>query len=149
VTLAAHLREHHDRLGTLLGLLGRERTLLGEGRVDGEALAALAAEKQDVLSELADGEQRGRATWAALGCRDAPDKEEQAARQQGCLELWRQMRGRAREAARLNHFNGELIRVRLTHNQHLLNDLQSLRGRFLYGPDGHTQAANARVVSHA
>ena len=67
MSLAAHLRDQHDRLEQLIGLLTRERDLLGEGTIDGEALGALAAEKQQVLDALADGEDRRRAVHAGHG----------------------------------------------------------------------------------
>ena len=65
------------------------------------------------------------------------------------LALWREVRERAREAARLNHFNGKLIDARLIGNQRILNDLHALSRRDLYGPDGQARSARARLSSHA
>jgi flagella synthesis protein FlgN len=149
MSLAAHLRDQHDRLDQLIGLLGRERELLGEGTIDGDALGALAAEKQQVLGALAEGEERRRATQAGHGCSPDTTGEERAAREQGCLESWQSMRGRAMQAAQLNHFNGLLINIRLTSNQRLLNDLHALAGRGLYGPDGQARGGNNRIASQA
>ena len=149
MSLAAHLRDQHDRLDRLIGLLDRERDLLGEGTVDGEALGTLAAEKQRVLEALADGEDRRRTAHAGRG--DSADMagDERAAREQGCLESWQQVRGRAWRAAQLNHFNGQLINIRLTNNQRLLNDLRALAGKDLYGPDGQARGGDNRIASQA
>lgn len=149
MSLAAHLRDQHDRLDQLIGLLARERSLLGEGTIDGEALGALAAEKQQVLGALADGDDRRRAAHAGQGYGVDAAGDECAAREQGCLESWQQMRGRARQAAELNRFNGQLINIRLTSNQRLLNDLRALAGKDLYGPDGQARGGDNRIASQA
>lgn len=149
MSLAAHLRDQHDRLDQLIGLLARERDLLGEGTIDGEALGALAAEKQQVLDALADGEDRLRAVHAGHGYSADPAGDERAAREQGCLESWQRMRSRARQAAQINHFNGQLIGIRLTSNQRLLNDLHALAGKGLYGPDGQARGGDNRIASQA
>lgn len=149
MSLAAHLRDQHDRLEQLTVLLVRERELLGEGRIDGEALGTLASEKQQVLSTLAEFEERRRAAQASLGYGRSMDGDERAARDQGCLEAWERMRDRAREAAQINQSNGQLINLRLTCNQRLLNDLRALAGRDLYGPDGQARGGDNRIASQA
>ena len=149
MSLAAHLRDQHDRLDQLIGLLARERNLLGEGTIDGEALGALAAEKQRVLDALAEGEERHRTAQASPGHEASAAGDERAAREQRCLESWQQMRARARQAAQLNRFNGQLINVRLTSNQRLLNDLRALAGKDLYGPDGQARGGDNRIASQA
>lgn len=149
MSLAAHLRDQHGRLEQLTALLVRERELLGEGRIDGEALDVLAVEKQQVLSMLADCEERRRTTQVNLGYSRGADGDEPAARDQGCLEAWQRMRDRAREAAQLNQFNGQLINLRLTCNQRLLNGLRALAGKDLYGPDGQARGGDNRIASQA
>lgn len=149
MSLASQLHDQHDRLEHLIGLLGHERDLLGEGRIDGEALGALAAEKQQVLAMLADFEARRRAAHDHLGySRDAAG-DERAVREQGCLDSWQRMRSRARQAAQLNHFNGQLINIRLAGNQRLINDLRALAGKDLYGPDGQARGGDNRIASQA
>ncbi|HET7223266.1 MAG TPA: flagellar protein FlgN [Rhodanobacteraceae bacterium] len=149
MSLVTHLRDQHGCLDELIGLLGRERDLLGEGRIDGEALGAVATEKQQILAALADFETRRREVHARLGYSQDVAGDERAAREQDCLALWRQMRGRARQAAQLNHFNGQLINIRLTSNQRLLNDLRMLAGKDLYGPDGQARGGDSRIASQA
>jgi flagella synthesis protein FlgN len=149
MNLAKDLRDQHGRLEDLIGLLGRERELLGEGRIDGAALAAVAAEKQQALVALADFEARRRTARERPG-RDAEMAgDEQAARAEGCLESWQRMRECARQAAQLNRFNGQLIRIRLTSNQRLLNDLHALAGKDMYGPDGQARGGDNRLASQA
>ena len=149
MNFAAHLRDQHDRLDQLIGLLDRERDMLGEGTIDGEALGALAAEKQQVLDALADCEDRRRTTQAGPDHSANVARDERAAREQGCFESWQQMRDRTRQAAQLNHFNGQLITIRLTSNQRLLNDLHALAGKGLYGPDGQARGGENRIASQA
>lgn len=149
MSLAAHLRDQQDRLEHLIGLLDRERDLLGEGTIDGDALGALAAEKQQVLDALAESDDHRRAVHAAHGYSPDTTGDERAAREQSCLESWQSMRGRALQAARLNHFNGQLLNIRLTSNQRLLNDLHALAGEGLYGPDGQARGGDNRIASQA
>lgn len=49
------------------------------------------------------------------------------------------LKARASEAEQMNRTNGELIQIRLRHNQQALNILQQASHQAtLYGPDGHT-----------
>lgn len=130
MTAAADPRDPQRQLEELTGLLGRERALLTEGRIDGEALATLAAEKQERLAALAEFE------------RDRRDASGPAALPPALLE-------RAREAARLNRFNGQLIAARMMSNRRMLNDLGNLGGNDLYGPDGEASGQHARLASQA
>lgn len=144
-----HLQDQQVRIEHLIGLLGRERELLGQGTIDGEALGALAIEKQHVLADLADSESRHRDAHAWPDCGTGVADDAHATRGQDCHAQWQQLRDRASEAARLNDFNGQLINLRLTSNQRLLNDLRTLAGADLYGPDGQARAAENRLASKA
>lgn len=131
MSTAGDPRDPQHQLDELVRLLGRERALLAEGRIDGEALAAVAAEKQDMLAALAEFEshQRGRTSPAnAIGS---------------------DLRDRAWEAARLNRFNGQLIAARMLSNRRMLNDLGNLGGNNLYGPDGEASGHHAGLASQA
>lgn len=144
MNLAGRLRDQLEHLERLTGLLDEERGMLGEGTVDGNALGQLAREKQRLLLALSDIERERHVESRRSG------KDTRAsAREHGCLALWREVRERAREAARLNHFNGKLIDARLIGNQRILNDLHALSRRDLYGPDGQARSARARLSSHA
>lgn len=149
MSLSVHVRQQKDQLEKLQALLGRERSLLGEGQVDGDALGLLAIEKTAVLTALADAEQQRRTACTRLGYGNDTADDDEAARTQGCRDLWQQVCDGTREAARINHFNGELINVRLSNNQSLLNELQALTGKNLYGPDGQAHGSHARLSSRA
>lgn len=148
-TLAEHLRRHHHGLETLMALLTDERELLAKGNIDGEALAGVAARKQQTLAELERFEGRRRQVQARLGYPDDRDGDEQAAREAGCLVLWRAIRTGAERARRLNQLNGGLIGLRLEGNQRLLDTLQTLTGQGLYGPDGQARGGGGGLSSRA
>lgn len=147
--LADQLHAECGHLGRLLALLDDERRLLGAGRIDGEALGRLAAEKQAALDAVASAEQHRHAWRQRQRPPHDASGDEALARAQGCLPLWRQLRGHARAAAQRNRFNGELIAMRMTSNQRLLNDLRTLAGRHLYGPDGQARGGETRLCSEA
>lgn len=55
------------------------------------------------------------------------------------LTVWLEIRDMADEAHHLNHVNGELIQMKLRHNQQALAALnQAVNNANLYGPDGQT-----------
>lgn len=147
--LAAGLRQQQEFLKQLHAQLARERAVLAEGQVDGTALARLASEKQATLEALDQGERRRREACRLLGCPDNDAGDDEAARQDNCLELWHQVRAGARKAAQTNRLNGELIQMRMAHNQQLLNQLHALNGKNLYGPDGQAHGSRTRVSSTA
>ncbi|HEU0277674.1 MAG TPA: flagellar export chaperone FlgN [Rhodanobacteraceae bacterium] len=147
--LADQLHVEHEHLGRLLGLLDDERALLGAGRIDGEALGRLAAAKQATLDAVADAEAQRQALRRRRGHAADAAGDEATARAHDCLPLWHALRERARTVAARNHFNGELIALRMTSNQRLLNDLRTLAGKHLYGPDGQARGSETRLSSEA
>lgn len=149
MTLAGHLERHHRELETLLALLGEERELLGQGRVDGGRLIQVAERKQQALGELERFETQRRRAQSQLGYADDPDGDEQAARDTGCQALWQAIRDDAEHARRLNQFNGGLISLRLEGNQQLLDAMQKMIGQGLYGPDGQPRGTGGRLSSQA
>lgn len=149
MSLATHLQDQHARLDQLLVLLADERALLGAGEIDGTALARLAEQKQQVLTTLAELEQRRRSALEAFGYGNHTAADIQAARDQNCLPQWQRLRARTGQAARQNRLNGELINLRMAGNQRLLNELHALAGKDLYGPDGQAKGKAARLSSSA
>ncbi len=58
------------------------------------------------------------------------------------LALWQEIRLLAEQAQQLNHVNGELIQMKLRHNQQSLAALgNAVNKANLYGPDGQTSFA--------
>lgn len=54
-----------------------------------------------------------------------------------CRTIWQEMRELADQAKQLNRVNGELIQMKLRHNQQTLTTLtQAVQKADLYGPDG-------------
>lgn len=120
-----------------LGILNKEQDALIEGKI--ERVEALASDKAQVAGQLAElAAQRNR----GLASRNLnPDSEGMEA----CLAdaqaagIWRDLLGLVQVAHQLNRTNGELIAVRLQHNQQALAALQGAAGAVsLYGPKGQT-----------
>lgn len=58
------------------------------------------------------------------------------------LARWQEIRLLAEQASQLNHINGEVIQMKLRHNQQTLTTLsQAVRKADLYGPDGQRSFA--------
>jgi flagella synthesis protein FlgN len=120
-----------------LGILNKEQDALIEGKI--ERVEALASDKAQVAGQLAElAAQRNR----GLASRNLnPD----SAGMEACLAgagataagTWRDLLGLVQVAQQLNRTNGELIAVRLQHNQQALAALQGAAGAVsLYGPKG-------------
>lgn len=120
-------------------ILKREQGLLTENSID--QLLELAEKKSThvlQLNEVAEGRRRllqlslpvldstTIQTWLTDNC------------PQG-LALWQEIRAMAEQAQLLNHINGELIQMKLRHNQQTLTVLSNAVNKAnLYGPDGQT-----------
>lgn len=147
MTLSRHLASQRQQLDELLVLLQEERQLLSGGHVDGERLSQVAEEKRARLAQLEKLEQQRRRGLTRMGYRDDRDGDERAAADANCAPLWRALRDCADRAANLNRSNGVMIRIRMEHNQRLLNALRDAAGQGLYGPDGQARGGSARVSS--
>jgi flagella synthesis protein FlgN len=138
---------------TFVGILEREQRLLIDGDVDG--LPALLHDKNELAARLAAiAEQRrltlareglsadrsGVATWFAAH----PDDE-------GGRVAWAELLPLATQARDLNQLNGDLIQLRLQHNQQAINALVGSSGAGgLYGPDGHNKlGGSGRILDSA
>ncbi|WP_194756486.1 flagella synthesis protein FlgN [Aliidiomarina indica] len=149
MSLQALLEQQHHRLESLLSLLQREQSLLGEGSIDGDKLGELAKAKQSLFSELEKAEASRRNVQTRLGYSLDTSGSEKAAADAGCASHWRKMLELTEQVAHLNNLNGELIAHRLQHNQHMLNLLRDAAGSSLYGPDGQAEKHRRRVNSRA
>lgn len=150
-TLGDHLSHQRRRLEALQALLDRERELLGEGAIDGEALVRLAEDKRAVFEQLEAAESERRRLLKRQGYRDDRDGAARAASDAGCAALWEAIGDIAGRVARGNRLNGVLIRMRSEYNRRLLDSLQQpVGGGPLYGPDGQSRVgAGGRLASRA
>lgn len=140
--LLAALTEELRVVRSFAELLKREQGLLTENSID--QLPALAEKKSThalQLNEVAEGRRRllqkslpvldstAIQTWLTNNC------------PQG-LALWQEIRAMAEQAQLLNNINGELIQMKLRHNQQTLTVLSNAVNKAnLYGPDGQTDFA--------
>ena len=67
MSLVRLLNQQQQRMDTLITLMSKEQTLLTQGTIDGDALAALAKEKQALLEELDRMEHLRRNVQKRLG----------------------------------------------------------------------------------
>lgn len=128
------LAEETEVLRRFLTLLEREQTLLSEGSVD--ALAALAPEKSAFAERLAGLTRQREAQLASDHCPQMRDWLTRPGNNR--LEAaWQQLLELARQAKQLNETNGQLIALRLQHNQQALAVLMAAANQAMtYGPDG-------------
>lgn len=149
MSLRNHLQHQQERMQTMEALLKQEQLLLGEGKVDGAALEAIAKEKQSLFAELEQSELKRRKAQEKLGYPLNREGSEQAAADSNCSELWQDLILATENVAHLNALNGDLIQHRLQHNQQMLNILRDASGASLYGPDGQSKKSIPRVSSKA
>ena len=137
--LLATLTEEHAAVLSFVDLLQQEQKLLTENSID--PLVLLAEQKSTRATQLNNvAEIRHRLLLAIIPKLTAPailnwlkinSKEG--------LALWQTIRALADQARELNRINGELIQMKLRHNQQLLTALsRAVNQANLYGPDGQT-----------
>ncbi len=138
-SLLSRLTEEHAAVKSFVALLQQEQKMLTENSID--ELPMLAEQKsaeavkinqiakvrhnllQTVIPELTAAH--------ILDWFKAHSKEG--------LELWQGLRMLADQAQELNRINGELIQIKLRHNQKLLGALsKAVNQGNLYGPNGQT-----------
>jgi flagella synthesis protein FlgN len=126
---ASCLRAEHDALQSFLEVLENEQRTLLSGQT--ETLIDLADQKTRLVEQLTRLAEQRRKLQPAPGVTPA-DQEDGASRQ-----LWTAIRQMAARAEQLNHTNGELIQIKLRHNQQALTVLHNAaQSATLYGPDG-------------
>lgn len=137
--LLTALTAEHVALQGFISLLEREQGLLVENRTD--QLLELAEQKSVHavnLNELAESRRNLlRKNIPVLSVESIHAWLE--VRSAECLALWNKVRMLAERAQQINHTNGELIQMKLRHNQQSLTVLSNAVNKAnLYGPDGQT-----------
>jgi flagella synthesis protein FlgN len=137
--LLAAMAEERAAVRSFVDLLQQEQNLLTENSID--PLMMLAEQKSTRAAQLGElAEVRHRLMLACLPELTAPAilawfKVNSAE----SLVLWQEISTLAEQARQLNHINGELIQMKLRHNQQLLTALsRAVNQANLYGPDGQT-----------
>ncbi len=126
-------------------LLQHEQTLLTENSID--PLMVLAEQKSTLaiqLNELAEASHKLMQdcipeftaqripSWLKSNCENG-------------LEIWQEIRALADQARQLNRISGELIQMKLRHNQQLLGALsRAVNQANLYGSDGQSNFSAGR-----
>jgi len=147
--LAYLLGLQYDDLGALIALLDQERQALAVGRIDGDLLQRIAADKQALLEQLEQREQDRRQQQSDLGYADGDSGAQDAARDADCLDQWTLVRGMSERAARLNQLAGTMLTMRLEHNQRMLDLIHTVAEKTLYDTRGRTGAQPGRIDASA
>lgn len=140
--LLAALTREVSAVHAFIGLLQQEQRLLTENQT--EPLLAIAEQKSrqavslNQLAEsrigmlkplLPDTSNEAIETWLAANSAE-------------CRAKWQELREVAGQAMQLNRVNGELIQMKMRHNQQTLVTLtQAVQKADLYGPDGQRSFA--------
>lgn len=149
MSLTKLLDEQHERLTQLLALLGEEQECLIKGKVDGDALTTLANDKTLLQRMLAQTEERRHEVQCRLGYGDTREGAHQAAIDAGCEERWQATLAVAREVARANLRCGELLSLRMSHNQRMLDHIHKIADAGVYRADGLTRLQSPRLNTSA
>lgn len=149
MSLARLLSDQQARLASLSTLLERECEQLTTGRIDGEALQRLADEKQALLEELERMESLRRRVQERLGYAPGLAGAAAAAEAAGCRDAWAACLARVERTARLNALAGQLLQMRMTHNQQMLDFIREIAEKTLYGPSGKTHRQPGRLNASA
>ncbi len=137
--LLAALGEERTAARAFVALLQQEQTLLLENSID--SLLMLAEKKSAQALHLNNLTEMRR----TLMSRHLPlldfsvVKNWLSLNSQEGLSLWMEVRALSEQAQQLNQINGELIQMKLRHNQQTLTALsQAVSQANVYGPDGQT-----------
>ena len=149
MSLVHLLTNQQQRLDTLISLLSNEQNLLTQGDVDGDALAQVAKKKQALLEELERIESARRDVQKRLGYADGADGARTAAHDAGCQIAWENLLEKSERAARMNELTGQMLSVRMKHNQEMLDYIRQIAEKTLYKPDGRNSAQPGRINASA
>lgn len=149
MSLVNLLTDQQQRIDQLTALLAREQKLLTQGDVDGDALSQVALEKQALLAELERIETVRRGVQKRLGYPDGASGAKSAASDAGCQAAWERLLEKSERAARMNELTGQMLSVRMKHNQSMLDYIRQVAEKTLYKPDGRNSAQSGRINASA
>ena len=137
--LLAALMEEHKAVSSFVALLQQEQQMLTENSID--TLAILAEQKSAHAASIKQIAQTRHSLLQALipELTAAHILDWLKINSKEGLKLWQDIRLLADQASELNRINGELIQIKLRHNQQLLGALsRAVNQANLYGPNGQT-----------
>lgn len=149
MSLARLLTDQKTRLSKLIALMEHEQSLLTQGHIDGNRLVELAEDKQALLSELDDTESLRHSVQQRLGYADSPEGARQAARDADCHSDWQALLEKSERVARMNELTGQMLSLRMQHNQKMLDYIRQIAEKTLYKPDGRNSAQPGRINASA
>ncbi|MFO7647893.1 flagella synthesis protein FlgN [Halomonas campaniensis] len=149
MSLARLLSDQQARLSELNRLLEQELEALTVGQVDGELLKGIASRKRALLAELERTETLRRQVQQRLGYPVDPAGSLAAARDANCLDAWEACLAATERTARLNDLAGQLLGMRLTHNQQMLDFIHEVSEKTLYDPSGRSGRQPGRLSTSA
>lgn len=149
MSLVNLLTDQQQRIDQLIALLAREQNLLTQGDIDGDALTQVALEKQTLLAELERIETVRRGVQKRLGYPDSANGAKLAASDAGCQAEWEHLLEKSERAARMNELTGQMLSVRMKHNQAMLDYIHQIAEKTLYKPDGRNSAQSGRINASA
>lgn len=149
MSLAALLTDQQHRLDELISLLSKEQNLLTQGDVDGDALAHIALDKQSLLVELERIETVRCSVQKRLGYTEDAKGARASAHDAGCAIAWEGLLEKSERAARMNELTGQMLAVRMKHNQEMLDYIRQIAEKTLYKQNGRNSAQSSRINASA
>lgn len=149
MSLASLLTDQQRRLDALISLLSSEQNLLTQGDIDGDALSQVALEKQSLLAELERIETGRCNVQKRLGYSEGASGAREAAKDAGCQAAWESLLEKSERAARMNDLTGQMLSVRMKHNQAMLDYIRQIAEKTLYKPDGRNSVQPGRINASA
>lgn len=149
MSLVRLLNDQQTRLDELIALLTKEQTELTKGDIDGDTLTSLAHTKQSLLSELERMETVRRSVQKRLGYDEGAAGALAAATDANCKSAWENLLDKGERVARMNELTGQILSLRMKHNQQMLDYIRQIAEKTLYKPDGRNSAQSGRINASA
>lgn len=149
MALSRLLSDQLQRLDELVVMLFDEQALLTQGDIDGDALTAIALKKQALLAELERIETLRRSVQTKLGYPDGALGAKQAANDAECLATWESLLEKSERVSRMNELTGQMLSLRMKHNQQMLDYIRQIAEKTLYKPNGRNNAQPGRINASA
>ncbi|RUR31036.1 flagellar protein FlgN [Vreelandella andesensis] len=147
--LSRLLSDQLQRLDELVLLLTDEQAQLTKGSIDGDALSVIAQKKQGLLAELERIETLRRSVQTKLGYADGALGAKKAATDAGCSTTWENLLERSERVSRMNELTGQMLSLRMKHNQEMLDYIRQIAEKTLYKPNGRNNAQSGRFNASA